>query len=172
MFAPSLFDICASITKAKRPAFDAHRAVSQHSRQHVRSLTTPTRIRFLTERRAEEDDSAPLDDSAPVAASPGGDEASDDTAAEEEAVPKSPLPVNPEIYSGLLTPPPAEKGDAASTTDYPINLPSYLLLVLATVASIAFTGSIFEVTGTNPEVRGKIAQTACCCRCRHSATAV
>lgn len=74
----------------------------------------------------------------------------------EEAAPKPPVLEDMEYYSGLVNPPPEDfnrGGESGATTDFPINLPSYLLLVLATVASIAFTGSIFEVTGGHPEVR-------------------
>lgn len=90
--------------------------------------------------------------------------ASDDdvTAGEGAATPESPsasVPEDLDYYDGLLGQQPAADravrggGDeAASTSDYPIPLPSYLLLALATVLSIAFTGSIFEVTGGHPEV--------------------
>lgn len=90
--------------------------------------------------------------------------ASDDdvTAAEEAATPESPsasVPEDLDYYDGLLGQQPAAdravsggEEEAASTSDYPIPLPSYLLLALATVLSIAFTGSIFEVTGGHPEV--------------------
>lgn len=93
--------------------------------------------------------------------------ASDDDAkkAEETATtPESPsasVPEDLDYYSGLLGQQPgadkaATKGkdESASSNDYPIPLPSYLLLAMATVLSIAFTGSIFEVTGGHPEVRG------------------
>lgn len=69
------------------------------------------------------------------------------------------MPEDLDYYDGLLGQQPgadrAVRGgeeEAASTSDYPIPLPSYLLLALATVLSIAFTGSIFEVTGGHPEV--------------------
>lgn len=86
---------------------------------------------------------------------------SDADASESAASPKtSPVPEDLDYYDGLLGKQPGydkavkeKKGQNGVTTEYPINLPSYLLLVLATVASIAFTGSIFEVTGSNPEVR-------------------
>lgn len=85
--------------------------------------------------------------------------ASDTDASESAAAPKpSPVPEDLDYYDGLLGQQPGydkamkEKGQDEITTDYPINLPSYLLLVLATVASIAFTGCIFEATGKNPEV--------------------
>ncbi|CAM9882721.1 unnamed protein product, partial [Hapterophycus canaliculatus] len=87
---------------------------------------------------------------------------SDDDAAAETATPESPsasVPEDLDYYSGLLGQQPgadkaATKGKekSASTGDYPIPLPSYLLLAMATVLSIAFTGSIFEVTGGHPEV--------------------
>lgn len=109
-----------------------------------RSLTKPTRTRFLTTRRATEDDSGP------VAATPADPQSTDS---------KSPVPEDLDYYSGLVGVQPGAENDAkeregesGATTDYPIPLPSYLLLVLATVASIAFTGSIFEVMGPNPEV--------------------
>lgn len=89
--------------------------------------------------------------------------ASDDDAVAEKATPESPsasVPEDLDYYSGLLGQQPdadkaAMKGkdESASTADYPIPLPSYLLLAMATVLSIAFTGSIFEVTGGHPEVR-------------------
>lgn len=70
------------------------------------------------------------------------------------------MPEDLDYYSGLVGKQPGpgkvveEKVvESAATTDYPINLPSYLLLCLATVASIAFTGCIFEASGSNPEVR-------------------
>lgn len=92
--------------------------------------------------------------------------ASDDdvTAAEPAPAPAASASSSPAVpedldyYDGLLGQQPgADKaaqgsGESASTTDYPIPLPSYLLLALATVLSIAFTGSIFEVTGGHPEV--------------------
>lgn len=69
------------------------------------------------------------------------------------------MPEDLDYYDGLLGQQPGAnkamrdvEGEGSSTSDYPIPLPSYLLLVLATVASIAFTGSIFEVTGGHPEV--------------------
>lgn len=69
------------------------------------------------------------------------------------------MPEDLDYYEGLLGQQPAAdkavaagKDESASTSDYPIPLPSYLLLALATVLSIAFTGSIFEVTGGHPEV--------------------
>lgn len=46
----------------------------------------------------------------------------------------------------------ADGTDVDKFTDYPINLPSYLLLCLATVAAIACIGSIFEVIGKHPQV--------------------
>lgn len=46
----------------------------------------------------------------------------------------------------------ADGTDVDKFTDYPINLPAYLLLCLATVAAIAFIGSIFEVIGGHPQV--------------------
>lgn len=110
-----------------------------------RSLTKPTRARFLTTRNATEDDSGP------VAATPADPPSTADS--------ESPVPEDLDYYSGLVgVQPGAENeekervGESGATTDYPIPLPSYLLLVLATVASIAFTGSIFEVMGPNPEV--------------------
>ncbi|CAM9125661.1 unnamed protein product [Scytosiphon promiscuus] len=88
--------------------------------------------------------------------------ASDDDAKAETATPESPsasVPEDLDYYSGLLGQQPgadkaAMKGkeESASTSDYPIPLPSYLLLAMATVLSIAFTGSIFEVTGGHPEI--------------------
>lgn len=70
------------------------------------------------------------------------------------------MPEDLDYYDGLLGQQPGAdkaavggKGEPVSTSDYPIPLPSYLLLALATVVSIAFTGSIFEVTGGHPEVR-------------------
>ncbi|CAN0125421.1 unnamed protein product [Pylaiella littoralis] len=86
----------------------------------------------------------------------------DDVTAAEAATPKSPstsVPEDLDYYDGLLGQQPGAnkamrdvEGEGSSTSDYPIPLPSYLLLVLATVASIAFTGSIFEVTGGHPEL--------------------
>lgn len=87
--------------------------------------------------------------------------ASDDDVAAEAATPESPsasVPEDLDYYDGLLGQQPgADRGvtggkEEAATSDYPIPLPSYLLLALATVVSIAFTGSIFEVTGGHPEV--------------------
>ncbi len=93
------------------------------------------------------------------------------------------MPEDLDYYDGLLGQQPgADKaaqggGEPASTPDYPIPLPSYLLLALATVLSIAFTGSIFEVTGGHPEVScpqplggwrgggGGGGDTVVCCRC-------
>lgn len=73
------------------------------------------------------------------------------------------MPEDLDYYDGLLGQQPGAdkavmggKDESASTSDYPIPLPSYLLLALATVLSIAFTGSIFEVTGGHPEVRFEI----------------
>ena len=109
-----------------------------------RSLTKATRPRFLTTRKATQDDSGP------VSATPADPQSTDS---------QSPIPEDLDYYSGLVGVQPGAENDAkesegesGATTDYPIPLPSYLLLVLATVASIAFTGSIFEVMGPNPEV--------------------
>lgn len=114
-------------------------------------MPVAARTRFLTVRAAAEGDT---DDSAPVVSS-GAD------ASQSAASPKaSPVPEDLDYYDGLLGKQPGydkavkeKKVQNGVTTEFPINLPSYLLLVLATVASIAFTGSIFEVTGSNPEVR-------------------
>eukprot|EP00752_Nemacystus_decipiens_P004144 g3793.t1 len=82
--------------------------------------------------------------------------ASDEETAEAT---KPAVPEDLDYYDGLLGQQPGEdkgvmggKDEPASTSDYPIPLPSYLLLALATVLSIAFTGSIFEVTGGHPEL--------------------
>lgn len=85
----------------------------------------------------------------------------DDDATTTPAEPSKPAaPEDLDYYSGLIgqqpgadKAPASGKEEAVKTSDYPIPLPSYLLLVLATVVSIAFTGSIFEVTGGHPEVR-------------------
>lgn len=55
-------------------------------------------------------------------------------------------------FSNSLSDTPDSKDESAVTSDYPINLPSYLLLALSSVACIAFIGSIFEVIGPNPQV--------------------
>lgn len=129
----------------------------------ARSLTKPTRARFLTTRKATEDDSGPVpattDSQSPVPA----------TTDSQPSKPKSAIPEDLDYYSGLVGVQPGAENDAKEregesgvTSDYPIPLPSYLLLVLATVASIAFTGSIFEVMGPNPEVSW-----LCCSRFVH-----
>lgn len=89
---------------------------------------------------------------------------SDDETAEATPESKAAVPDDLDYYDGLLGQQPgADKAavggrdEPASTSDYPIPLPSYLLLALATVLSIAFTGSIFEVTGGHPEVSGALA---------------
>lgn len=116
-------------------------------RKSNRSLTTPVaaRVRSTTVRTAatSEDDDA----TTPTTTTPA-----------EPA--KSAVPEDLDYYSGLIgeqpgadKAPASGKEEAVTTSDYPIPLPSYLLLVLATVVSIAFTGSIFEVTGGHPEVR-------------------
>lgn len=83
------------------------------------------------------------------------------SASDDETVESKPgaVPEDLDYYDGLLGEQPGAdkamasgKGEPGSTSDYPIPLPSYLLLALATVLSIAFTGSIFEVTGGHPEV--------------------
>ena len=103
-------------------------------------------------RRAAEENSAPTTASS-----------NDDATAAEVETPPAQSKRNPAVpqdldyFSGLVGQQPdgegnSGKSEADSKKDYPINLPSYLLLLLATVACIAFVGSIFEVTGPNPEV--------------------
>eukprot|EP00903_Cladosiphon_okamuranus_P010953 g10345.t1 len=82
--------------------------------------------------------------------------ASDDETETAEATPepRATVPEDLDYYDGLVGEQPgaAMGGRNEPTSDYPIPLPSYLLLALATVLSIAFTGSIFEVTGGHPEL--------------------
>eukprot|EP00904_Undaria_pinnatifida_P010423 jgi/Undpi1/6510/HiC_scaffold_20.g08989.m1 len=141
------------ITDAFVPAQVRWTSASSTARQGKRSLTKPTRARFLTTRKATEDDSGPVpattDSQSPVPA----------TTDSQPSKPKSAIPEDLDYYSGLVGVQPGAENDAKEregesgvTSDYPIPLPSYLLLVLATVASIAFTGSIFEVMGPNPEL--------------------
>ncbi|CAB1116017.1 unnamed protein product [Ectocarpus sp. CCAP 1310/34] len=117
-----------------------------HTKRQARSLTTPVaaRVRSMTVRTAatSEDDDA----TTPTRTTPA-----------EPA--KAAVPEDLDYYSGLIgeqpgadKAPTSGKEEAVTTSDYPIPLPSYLLLVLATVVSIAFTGSIFEVTGGHPEL--------------------
>ncbi|CAM9401712.1 unnamed protein product [Ectocarpus fasciculatus] len=122
-------------------------AAMNTKRHHTRSLTTPVaaRVRSTTARTAatSEDDV---------------DDATTTTPTAEPAKPAA-VPEDLDYYSGLIgqqpgadKAPASGKGEEVTTSDYPIPLPSYLLLVLATVVSIAFTGSIFEVTGGHPEL--------------------
>lgn len=93
---------------------------------------TPVGTRFLTTVLGATEDTSSTDQEEPVTSSP------------------------PDVYyEGLVGGQPINDDDAEVNkfTDYPINLPSYLLLCLATVGSIAFTGSIFEVIGKHPQVR-------------------
>lgn len=85
--------------------------------------------------------------------------ASDEETAEAASESKPAVPEDLDYYDGLLGQQPGAdnavmdgNAEQAPTSDYPIPLPSYLLLALATVLSIAFTGSIFEVTGGHPEL--------------------
>ncbi|CAN0545260.1 unnamed protein product, partial [Ectocarpus sp. 12 AP-2014] len=113
-----------------------------NTKRQARSLTTPVaaRVRSTTVRTAatSEDDDATTPTTTTTPAEPA----------------KSAVPEDLDYYSGLIgeqpgadKAPASGKEEAVTTSDYPIPLPSYLLLVLATVVSIAFTGSIFEVTG-------------------------
>lgn len=109
---------------------------------HDRSLTERTTPRFLTTTTARKASG------------------SDDETAEATPASKSAVPEDLDYYDGLLGQQPgAEKAvmggkgeQPVSTSDYPIPLPSYLLLAMSAVLSIAFIGSIFEVTGSHPEV--------------------
>ncbi|CAN0261129.1 unnamed protein product [Ectocarpus sp. 12 AP-2014] len=118
-----------------------------NTKRQARSLTTPVaaRVRSTTVRTAatSEDDDATTPTTTTTPAEPA----------------KSAVPEDLDYYSGLIgeqpgadKAPASGKEEAVTTSDYPIPLPSYLLLVLATVVSIAFTGSIFEVTGGHPEL--------------------
>ncbi|CAN0536685.1 unnamed protein product, partial [Ectocarpus sp. 12 AP-2014] len=117
-----------------------------NTKRQARSLTTPVAawVRSTTVR---------------TAATSEDDDATTPTTKTPTEPAKSAVPEDLDYYSGLIgeqpgadKAPASGKGEAVTTSDYPIPLPSYLLLVLATVVSIAFTGSIFEVTGGHPEV--------------------
>lgn len=120
-----------------------------------RLMPIPSRIQghFITLRKAAEDKSA---DS--ITSSNGDETAAEIAVTEAQTKGTSAVPEDLDYYSGLVgRQPDIEGGLGKDEVDvkknYPINLPSYLLLLLATVACIAFIGSIFEVTGPNPEVR-------------------
>lgn len=70
----------------------------------------------------------------------------------------SPPPARPQgsgLYEGVVAGLEAKDvaNETPANTDYPINLPAYLLLALSSMSCIAFIGSIFEVIGPKPQVR-------------------